>query len=75
MNGMMYPFASSISEAKNQPTTEGKLRAGIIVWILNAINPNELSAYQFKLGNQAENLPTIFQPNDNLSNYYYELVQ
>lgn len=47
----------------------------MIVWILNAVNPNELSAYQFKLGNQVENPPSIFQPNDNLSNYYYELVQ
>lgn len=71
----MYPFANSILEAKNQPTTEGKLREGMIVWVLNAVNPNELSAYQFKLGNQVENPPSIFQPNDNLSNYYYELVQ
>lgn len=75
MIGTFFPFATSVSEAKNQPTTEGRLRVGMIVAVLNAVNPGQLSFYQYMSGNVAENIPSIFQPNDNLSNYYYELIQ
>lgn len=70
----MYPFANSISELKNQPTVGGKLRANKIVWVLNAVTANKLSAYVFLLGNPTESLPAIVLPNDNAGNYYYQSV-
>ena len=71
----MRVFANSIDEAKRRPTTNFELQDGDIVWVLNAVNPNELSAYQFKIGNTEESLPQVFEPNDNLGVYYYKLVQ
>jgi len=73
--GKMRVFANSIDEAKRRPTTNFELQDGDIVWVLNAVNPNELSAYQFRLGNVSESLPQVFEPNDNLGICYYQLVQ
>jgi hypothetical protein len=69
-----YPFAYSIAEAKSQPTTEGRMRPGMIVAILNAINPNQLSFYVYKFGAHADSLPSIFNPTDNTGNFYYEVT-
>lgn len=56
-------FANSLADAQ----TKSSAAVGVnnIVFILNAINPGELSAYQLTSRTPTQGSPQQFQPNDN----------
>lgn len=62
-DGVTIPFATSIAAAQAAPSSS--LAVGDIIWILNAVNPNQLSAYQVISGTPTQGSPQQFQPNDN----------
>lgn len=69
--GAVSVFANSISAA--QAESSSSVGVGNIVFIMNAVNPGELSGYQLQAGTPTQASPFQFQPNDN-SNLTYTLV-